>query len=58
MADEPNVGEDLFGFAQVLVRQLLKKHRLRSSSHRVEDGTGVAPGRLASVTGSPPKGLL
>ena len=37
MADEPNVGEDLFSFAQVLVRELLKKHTLRWDSHRIED---------------------
>lgn len=37
MADEPNVGEDLFSFAQVLVRELLKKYGLRWDSHRIED---------------------
>ena len=37
MADESSVGADLVSFAQVLVRQLIKKHRLRWGSNRIED---------------------
>jgi hypothetical protein len=37
MADERDSPDDLYPFAQALVRKLMKKHGLNWSSHRTED---------------------
>lgn len=37
MADQPDIAEDLFSFAQALLRQLVKRHQLAWGEHRIED---------------------
>jgi hypothetical protein len=39
MADHPNIGQDLFGFARAIVLHLVKDRRLVWDDHHIEDAS-------------------